>query len=268
MLLFVFTSGLRAFPLTILSSCLVSSSQPVSFFFKTRTPLHDKTKCLLRLSLFPLFSLSNKTLICSLLVTAFSSFSSFSRKYSPRQSVSLSSSTLFSSYLGRTSPGVPTSSALGSEIVSLLFLVFFVSSAMEEDAAERRRPTASPSRQSGPTGGGAGGGVSSAGQFQQFSPRESPQQNVTSRANSGGRVHGALSSSSSSSSGGGGGGSTFVYYVVTTDGDDFQAPNAFRVPKKNSLVTLADVRRYFPLPGTYHFRYPNLCGHLRHPCTP
>ncbi|PHJ20714.1 dix domain protein, partial [Cystoisospora suis] len=47
----------------------------------------------------------------------------------------------------------------------------------------------------------------------------------------------------------------FVYYVVTTDGDDFRSPNAFRVPKKSTLITLADVRRYFPLPGAYHFRF-------------
>ncbi|PFH32251.1 hypothetical protein BESB_021920 [Besnoitia besnoiti] len=65
----------------------------------------------------------------------------------------------------------------------------------------------------------------------------------------GSSVGGAAGSSSKA------GGCTFVYYVVTSDGDDLKCPNAFRVPKKSSLITLGDVRRYFPLPGTYHFRF-------------
>ncbi|CBZ51424.1 conserved hypothetical protein [Neospora caninum Liverpool] len=50
-------------------------------------------------------------------------------------------------------------------------------------------------------------------------------------------------------------GCTFIYYVITTDGDDLRCPNAFRIPKKPTHITLSDVRRHFPLPGTYHFRF-------------
>ncbi|ESS28495.1 hypothetical protein TGDOM2_220090 [Toxoplasma gondii GAB2-2007-GAL-DOM2] len=52
-----------------------------------------------------------------------------------------------------------------------------------------------------------------------------------------------------------GSGCTFIYYVIANDGDDLRCPNAFRIPKKTTYITLSDVRRHFPLPGTYHFRF-------------
>lgn len=48
---------------------------------------------------------------------------------------------------------------------------------------------------------------------------------------------------------------TFAYYVVTSDGDDCMTPNAFKIPKRSTCITLRDVKDYFPLPGTYHFRF-------------
>ncbi|KAF5153242.1 hypothetical protein TpMuguga_04g02505 [Theileria parva strain Muguga] len=47
-----------------------------------------------------------------------------------------------------------------------------------------------------------------------------------------------------------------LLYVVSNDGDDWETPNALIIPLKtpNSEVTLADIRKLFPLPGNYHFR--------------
>lgn len=48
-----------------------------------------------------------------------------------------------------------------------------------------------------------------------------------------------------------------VYYVVPADGDDFSYPNCFDAMKTrdNEELTLDDIRRSFPLPGSYHFRF-------------
>ena len=48
--------------------------------------------------------------------------------------------------------------------------------------------------------------------------------------------------------------STIVVYHIPSDKDDPETPNAFKVAKEPSLVTLADIHALFPLPGRYHFR--------------
>ncbi|TYZ60209.1 hypothetical protein PybrP1_008257 [[Pythium] brassicae (nom. inval.)] len=48
------------------------------------------------------------------------------------------------------------------------------------------------------------------------------------------------------------------YYIQGEDGEDRSHPNAFRVPLPNAAadITLADVRRHFPLPAAaFHFRF-------------
>jgi hypothetical protein len=44
-----------------------------------------------------------------------------------------------------------------------------------------------------------------------------------------------------------------VYYVVPEDLDDFSHPNLFSVPA--AAPSLADIKKAFPLPGSYHFRF-------------
>jgi hypothetical protein len=46
-----------------------------------------------------------------------------------------------------------------------------------------------------------------------------------------------------------------VYYYLPQDGDDPEHPNVFCVPDREaSNLTIADIRRLFPLAGTYLFR--------------
>lgn len=57
---------------------------------------------------------------------------------------------------------------------------------------------------------------------------------------------------------GAGAGVWIFYYIQGEDGEDRSHPNAFRVPLPNAAtdVTLADVRRHFPLPAAaFHFRF-------------
>ena len=55
---------------------------------------------------------------------------------------------------------------------------------------------------------------------------------------------------------------TLVYYHIPTDLDDPEIPNAFAVPKTLDDISLADIIRHFPLPGTYHFRVRTNSGWL------
>ena len=49
--------------------------------------------------------------------------------------------------------------------------------------------------------------------------------------------------------------STLVYYHIPSDRDDADHPNGFYIPKNPEEITLSDIRREFPLPGEYHFRF-------------
>ena len=52
--------------------------------------------------------------------------------------------------------------------------------------------------------------------------------------------------------------SIFVCYHLPSDRDDSEHPNAFTVPKEN--ITLGELKKAFPLPGTYHFRFKTDAG--------
>ena len=45
-----------------------------------------------------------------------------------------------------------------------------------------------------------------------------------------------------------------VRYVIPEDGDDLSHPNVFQVGSTGDVI-LSTVRRAFPVPGTYHFRF-------------
>ena len=50
--------------------------------------------------------------------------------------------------------------------------------------------------------------------------------------------------------------STFVHYWVPADDQDCQEHyNMFRLRKAIEDITLRDIQRTFPLPGSYHFRF-------------
>jgi hypothetical protein len=53
----------------------------------------------------------------------------------------------------------------------------------------------------------------------------------------------------------GGGERTAVLYVVPEDGDDEAHPNFFSIMRAASKVRLGDVKKTFPLPGGYQFRF-------------
>ena len=47
-------------------------------------------------------------------------------------------------------------------------------------------------------------------------------------------------------------------YFIPSDGDDPAHPNVFQLPSglvSSGEVRCADVKRHFPLPGRYHFRF-------------
>ena len=46
----------------------------------------------------------------------------------------------------------------------------------------------------------------------------------------------------------------FHRYFIPEDGDDPEHPNVFKLPK-DSPLTLGEIKRYFPVPGQYHFRF-------------
>ncbi len=48
---------------------------------------------------------------------------------------------------------------------------------------------------------------------------------------------------------------TAVFYFVPEDGDDVKSPNVFSLGRAADKVRLGDVKKTFPLPGAYHFRF-------------
>ena len=47
---------------------------------------------------------------------------------------------------------------------------------------------------------------------------------------------------------------TLVLYYIPSDRDDFETPNAFKIPKSVEEISEDDLHAFFPLPGKYHFR--------------
>ncbi|CAG9322269.1 unnamed protein product [Blepharisma stoltei] len=48
---------------------------------------------------------------------------------------------------------------------------------------------------------------------------------------------------------------TMVYYHIPEDYDDPEQPNAFGIPKSIEEITLTDIKKAFPVEGSYHFRF-------------
>lgn len=48
---------------------------------------------------------------------------------------------------------------------------------------------------------------------------------------------------------------TLVYYHIPEDGDTSQEPNMFAIPEQINKLTLEHIHQYFPLKGTYVFRF-------------
>jgi hypothetical protein len=48
---------------------------------------------------------------------------------------------------------------------------------------------------------------------------------------------------------------TYVCYHIPSDRDDGDHPNAFSIDKPSHEISLKDIKRCFPLPGEYHFRF-------------
>ena len=53
---------------------------------------------------------------------------------------------------------------------------------------------------------------------------------------------------------------TPVSYFVVEDEDEEAHPNVFYVQRSVEKMRLGDVRKLFPLPGSYHFRFKSLHG--------
>ncbi|AFZ81451.1 hypothetical protein BEWA_008620 [Theileria equi strain WA] len=53
-----------------------------------------------------------------------------------------------------------------------------------------------------------------------------------------------------------------LLYVISNDDDNWETPNALLIPLKSpdSSVTLGDLRKIFPIPGTYHYRIKSKHG--------
>jgi hypothetical protein len=51
---------------------------------------------------------------------------------------------------------------------------------------------------------------------------------------------------------------TMVYYHIPEDFDDPEQPNAFGIGKTVDEIKLSDVKRLFPIVGTYHFRFKHV----------
>jgi DIX domain len=49
-----------------------------------------------------------------------------------------------------------------------------------------------------------------------------------------------------------------VYYHIPEDFDDPEQPNAFGIGKNLEDVKLSDIKRLFPIEGTYMFRFKNV----------
>lgn len=48
---------------------------------------------------------------------------------------------------------------------------------------------------------------------------------------------------------------TLIYYHVPEDRDDPDVPNMFAIPISKQNLKLAHIYQYFPLKGTYNFRF-------------
>ena len=48
---------------------------------------------------------------------------------------------------------------------------------------------------------------------------------------------------------------THVFYYVPEDNEEPSTLNTFTIYKATNDITLNDIRKYFPLPGDYHFRF-------------
>lgn len=48
---------------------------------------------------------------------------------------------------------------------------------------------------------------------------------------------------------------TLVFYHVPEDQDDPEAPNVFSIPVNRPALRLKHIHQYFPLKGTYAFRF-------------
>ena len=46
-----------------------------------------------------------------------------------------------------------------------------------------------------------------------------------------------------------------IYYHIPEDFDDPEQPNAFGIGKAIDEILLSDIKRLFPIQGTYHFRF-------------
>lgn len=55
---------------------------------------------------------------------------------------------------------------------------------------------------------------------------------------------------------------TQVFYIIPEDHDDYKQPNCFLIYKHADKITLADIRKSFPVPGDYFFRFQFV--HQRH----
>lgn len=51
-----------------------------------------------------------------------------------------------------------------------------------------------------------------------------------------------------------------VKYIIPEDGDEVQHPNVFSMQGSSSSLTLGALKRSFPLPGSYHFRFLHSSG--------
>lgn len=57
--------------------------------------------------------------------------------------------------------------------------------------------------------------------------------------------------------------SALLRYFIPSDGDDADHPNVFQLPSDvvgSGSVRFGDVKRNFPLPGQYHFRFKRNFG--------
>lgn len=51
-----------------------------------------------------------------------------------------------------------------------------------------------------------------------------------------------------------------VKYFIPEDGDDQDHPNAFRCSSSSPQITLGQIKKSFPIPGVYHFRFLTSIG--------
>lgn len=52
----------------------------------------------------------------------------------------------------------------------------------------------------------------------------------------------------------------FVKYFIPEDGDEQLHPNVFKIQQQGQQVALGTIKKSFPLPGSYHFRFLHCAG--------